>query len=167
MASELRQLAESYKAKAERLAQQLVEERDRAGAQGDLWKQQLSTQRARRTADKERLRQLEERLRMYMQRDGGAAMSPHDGVRSIAWDSTPGSSPRSAPRSGASSMTATPPSNGSSQRGGLRRGVGRVISTATSIDAKVDRALDRVTHGIVGLTTRKAGSFTPVSTDGD
>ena len=67
-------------------------------------------------------------------------------------------------------MTATPPSNGSSQRGGLRRGVGRVISTASSIDAKVDRALDRVTDGIVGLATArgtKAGSFTPVSTEGD
>ena len=63
VAIELRQLAESYKAKAERLGQQLVEEREKAIAQGELWKHQLQTVRMRGRADKERLRTLEIRIR--------------------------------------------------------------------------------------------------------
>lgn len=188
VAVELRQLAESYKAKAERLGQQLVEERERAAAQSELWKQQLQALRARSRADRER-------LRVLMMHDDGRAASPAHGCEYGADVRTPnGASTRSsAPRSGASSMGSTPPTNGSN--GSLRRGVGRVISTASSIDAKVrvalllrcsgcslltlrsyvlqvDRALDRV-DGIVGRfatsrgATNKAGSFTPLSTEGD
>ena len=63
VAAELRQLAESYKAKAERLGQQLVDEREKAAAQGELWKQQLKTLRIRGRADRERLLELEGELR--------------------------------------------------------------------------------------------------------
>ena len=103
------------------------------------------------------------RLQAMMRGDADAgarvAATPSPGARSV----------------GSSCAGATPPSNGAANHAaGRRAGVtGRVLSTASSLDAKVDRALDRV-DGIVGRVvgarggaSNKAGSFTPLSTEGD
>ena len=151
VAVELRQLAESYKAKAERLGKMLEDERERAGAQSEVWKQQLKTLRARAREEKEHSRQLEERLRSFMQSEGRGSRDK--------WQ-TP--SPRPAPLSGASTGHTTPTSG---VKGALRQGMGKVLSSATE---KVDSALDKV-DGLVERLARNAkkGEYTPASTDGD
>ena len=154
VATELRQLAESYKAKAERLGKTLADERERAGAQSEVWKQQLKTLRARARAEKEHSRELEERIEGLMRNERGGA------PRGDAWH-TP--SPRSAPFSGSSSTGHATPTNG--VNGTLRQGVGKVLSTASE---RVDSALDKV-DGLVERLSRnkKKGEYTPASTDGD
>jgi hypothetical protein len=153
VATELRQLAESYKAKAERLSKTLADERERAGAQSEVWKQQLKSLRVRARTEKEHSRQLEERIESLMRNERGGT------PRGDSWH-TP--SPRSAPFSG-SSAGHTTPTNG--VKGALRQGVGKVLSSASE---RVDSALDKV-DGLVERLARntKKGEYTPASTDGD
>ena len=65
----LQHLANSYRAKAEQLAQQLADERNVASTQGELWKEQMQALRTRSKADRENAQQLEERLRAVLNGD--------------------------------------------------------------------------------------------------
>jgi hypothetical protein len=161
IAVELRQLAESYKAKSDRLAQQLTEERQQAASQGELWKQQLQSLRTRSRADKERARELEERIRA-MRREAAAASATGDDAPPQPW-TTP--APRGSEREVHSidSSRSTPASGAK----GLRGVKGKVLSTAVSLDSTVDRALDRVDGFVKNLSRRTTSHFTPVSTEGD
>ena len=145
VSAELRQLAETYKTKAERLGKQLIDEREKAAAQGDLWKQQLQKLRERSRVDKEHARQLEERLRHMMRSPSAMTPSPRsqDGRPRYLATMTPSStSPRSTPKSGLK---------------------GRVLSTASSLDAKVDRAFDRVDGLVERLARNTKTNFSPLS----
>ena len=168
-AREMRSLVESYKAKAEAAEQQLAAERQQAGAQSDLWKQQLHSLRTRARADKERAAQLEMQLRAV----GESPAAHRNTDRSDVW---PAASPHSlgAPRSapGASSRTASElpatPTNGAK---GLRRGVGKVVDRVDqAVDRSLDKMVDRV-DGLVGRLSRQASArqtnFTQLPTDGD
>jgi hypothetical protein len=65
----LEHLANSYRAKAEQLAQQLADERNVAATQGELWKEQMQALRTRSKADRENAQQLEEQLRAVLNGD--------------------------------------------------------------------------------------------------
>ena len=164
--AELRQVAEGYKAKAEKLSKTLNEERERAGAQSELWKQQLKTLRARAREEKEHSRQLEERLQAVMRGEGAIPMGAGT-PQTASMAGTP-QSLRSAPDSGASFAAQSPGPNVVPLKArALRDGVGKVLSSAS---LEVDRALDKV-DGFVERLARnrdsKKGEYTPASTDGD
>lgn len=150
VATELRQLVESYKAKAARLGQQLAEERECAVAQSELWKQQLHSLRARMRTDREHARALEGQLRAWQAQEG----HPSPPLQMMTPSPRCGSSERSTPLS---ARSAPPTSSGG--RAGSRTGSvkGKVARVLTSVDSKVDRALDRV-DGIVGRLKMGAGS---------
>ena len=137
VSAELRQLAETYKTKAERLGKQLIDEREKAAAQGDLWKQQLYKLRERSRVDKEHARQLEERRHMMR--------SPSADLRLGAKTAGP--------------VTATMTPSSTSPRALQKRLEGQVLSTASS-DAKVDRAFDRVDGLVERLVLNTKTNFT-------
>ena len=167
VAAELRQLAESYKAKAEQLSEQLKEERDKAAAQGELWTTQLHSLRTKHRQEKERALQLEERLRQHGGSEDGtphqeASNRPSEsrresrreshveaeglrfGGRSSMGSSVGGRTPLSA--NGSASSVRARASQGVER---VSQGVERVKVTASKVDNAVDRAFDKV-DGLVG-----------------
>ena len=138
---------------AERLQQQLAEERGKAATQGELWKQQMQSLRARARADKERIVALQSTLRG----EAGGSVGLTSPALTGELGSTPNGrhrTPRDRSSFGSSVGGRTPGSVDTGAFGSTADGVKGLLHT---VDSKVDRAFDRmegVSKKLVGRLAR-------------
>lgn len=161
MGSEYRQLSESYKAKAERLQQQLVEERAQVQSQAQLWKEQMHVLRTRARADKEKLLALQQRVGAVGTRQQGS-VSP---VAFRGLGSTPSTyeGHNGTPRKRASlrlSYDGGTPATRDTAPASSNRSVKGLLS---EVDSRVNRAFDRME----GVSKEFVGRFVPLRSQTD
>ena len=154
----LQHLANSYRAKAEQLAQQLADERNVASTQGELWKEQMQALRTRSKADRENAQQLEERLRAVLNGDQSTprlrASAEGRGTPSTR---TPEPSPGDEPLFFDGARARSGGSHGSipipipiipMSKDNVKKEVAKVLGV---VDKKVDGVLDKVADKMDGV----------------
>ena len=166
-------LAEAYRAKADSLMAQLAEEKERAAANGALWKEQLQSMRARGREDKEAARRAHEecsRLRAQLGVGSGSDGEEND-EEPLRFGG-----PRRR-RDGEGAMGSPAPSVGFHGAGGaigaslgklnlsrgeaMQAGVGKAAratkNALSKVDGRVDRTLDSFTNKLDGIVGRLKG----------